>query len=90
MNGDVIPGPWRCNDNELSSWFDYRPQCSNHYSTEAKAIREEYIYGLFHGRGSSTLDMETVETALFESVCFALITSLKKRVILGGAAFTKV
>jgi len=42
--GNVIPGPWRCNSSELSSWFDYHPQCSNNYSTEARAIREEYMH----------------------------------------------
>lgn len=41
--GNVIPGPWRCNSSEPSSWFDYHPQCSNNYSTEAWAIREEYM-----------------------------------------------
>ena len=42
-DGNLIPGPWRGSDNELSSWFNYRPQCSNNYSTEARAIREEYM-----------------------------------------------
>ena len=42
-DGNLIPGPWRGSDNELSSWFNYHPQCSNNYSTEARAIREEYM-----------------------------------------------
>ena len=42
-DGNVIPGPWRCNESVLSSWFDYHPHCSNNYSTEAKVIREEYM-----------------------------------------------
>ena len=42
-DGNVIPGPWRSSENEQTSWFDYRPQCSNNYSTEARVIREEYM-----------------------------------------------
>ena len=40
--GHVIPGTWR-NEALPSSWLNYKPNCSNNYSGDAKAIREEYL-----------------------------------------------
>ena len=39
--GIVSPGLWRT-DASPSSWLPYKPGCSNNYSADAKAIREEY------------------------------------------------
>lgn len=38
-----IPAPWRCDMREQSSWLDYHPHCSNSFSSEARALREEYM-----------------------------------------------
>jgi hypothetical protein len=39
--GIVSPGLWHT-DASPSSWLPYKPGCSNNYSADAKAIREEY------------------------------------------------
>ena len=40
--GNIIPAPWRLSDQQ-TSWLDYHPHCSNNFSNEARAIREEYM-----------------------------------------------
>ena len=49
--GNIIPGPWRCNSSDLSSQFDFHPQCSNNYSTESRALRQEYMDYFMKGGG---------------------------------------
>lgn len=41
VTGCITPGMWR-NDPSSSSWLTYNPNCSNNYSADAKAIREEF------------------------------------------------
>lgn len=40
--GNIIPAPWRLSDQQ-TSWLDYHPHCSNNFSNEARAMREEYM-----------------------------------------------
>ncbi len=47
--GHVIPGTWH-NEALPSSWLNYKPNCSNNYSGDAKAMREEYLQ-YFNNKG---------------------------------------
>lgn len=50
--GIITPGMWR-NDVPTSSWLNFFPSCSNNFSNEARAIREEYNE-FFNNEGAVT------------------------------------
>ena len=65
--GNKIPGPWRCNSSELSSWFDYHLESSNNYCPEARAIRQEYM-AYFMKEGAVPWQWRLSGEGLFELV----------------------